>query len=694
MIKIGTIPYALFKSFSFLVFSDSLIVGAILFAVSFVNPSAGIHALFGFMSAILFGKIIGISKDNLLSGLQLYNSILVGLAIGYLFDVSIISMAFVSIAAIFTLLLSNSMHVIFGGLFNLPILNLPFAIIATIIYLASVRYGSLHMVTLSSLSVLNISILPIWLSGLLKSLGTLLFLPYDLVGIVLLLMFFVTSRINFFLVIIGYYSGTIFHGLLSGSFVYAFQDTFGFNFILISLALGGYFLIPSKRSYIIAIVGTAISAIVLDAVTAFWSSFQIPVFTLPFVLTVLLILHTLKINRFKYITLNFLKTPEQNLELWYNYKERFNATLPAPRLPFSGEWTVYQGFDDTWTHQGLWRYAVDFIIEDVNAVSYRNEGLALEDYYCFNKPVLSPVAGEVVSVQNDLLDNPIGTVDKENNWGNFIIIYSDFGYFVELSHLVKDSIKLSVGDRVVAGEIVGRCGNSGYSPQPHLHMQCQPFNYIGSEAMLFTLSQTLCNNRLIKQEFRPEKGSKLRPMTISKKINNRLIFILDDHIEYSYTVNGVEREVLTLVVKMEIDGTYYFEDIKRGSRLYFIHNSDEFMFTAFYGNKETPLRFLATALPSLPLSEDLIIWNDVVINSLATNQNLFSGFIKSLHHALYSSVGEYKISPTGDIIGSVISKNILSSKKITSKVALDNYKGFRTISVTDRDVFHELHLKS
>lgn len=43
--------------------------------------------------------------------------------------------------------------------------------------------------------------------------------------------------------------------------------------------------------------------------------------------------------------------------------------------------------------------------------------------------------------------------------------------FVLLAHLQAGSIRVSVGQDVVAGQQVANCGNSGNSTQPHLHMQ-------------------------------------------------------------------------------------------------------------------------------------------------------------------------------------------------------------------------------
>lgn len=43
--------------------------------------------------------------------------------------------------------------------------------------------------------------------------------------------------------------------------------------------------------------------------------------------------------------------------------------------------------------------------------------------------------------------------------------------FVALCHLRRGSLAVRPGDPVRAGEVLGRCGNSGNSTEPHVHLQ-------------------------------------------------------------------------------------------------------------------------------------------------------------------------------------------------------------------------------
>ena len=43
--------------------------------------------------------------------------------------------------------------------------------------------------------------------------------------------------------------------------------------------------------------------------------------------------------------------------------------------------------------------------------------------------------------------------------------------FVLLAHLQRGSVRVAPGQEVVAGQELARCGNSGNSTQPHVHLQ-------------------------------------------------------------------------------------------------------------------------------------------------------------------------------------------------------------------------------
>jgi len=67
--------------------------------------------------------------------------------------------------------------------------------------------------------------------------------------------------------------------------------------------------------------------------------------------------------------------------------------------------------------------------------------------------------------------------DKNNPAGNYIILkVENTDNAVLLAHLMKDSIRVKQGDRIEAGQLIGKVGNSGNTSEPHLHIHCVKIN--------------------------------------------------------------------------------------------------------------------------------------------------------------------------------------------------------------------------
>lgn len=110
-----------------------------------------------------------------------------------------------------------------------------------------------------------------------------------------------------------------------------------------------------------------------------------------------------------------------------------------------------------------------------------------EDFSGFGQPVLSPVAGTVVRSVDRMRDHwsrtsPLGLVwfvlegvrevlGPTGVLGNHVAVRAEEGHVVLLAHLRHRSVTVARGDRVARGDVLGSCGNSGNSTEPHLHLQ-------------------------------------------------------------------------------------------------------------------------------------------------------------------------------------------------------------------------------
>ena len=107
----------------------------------------------------------------------------------------------------------------------------------------------------------------------------------------------------------------------------------------------------------------------------------------------------------------------------------------------------------------------------------------------FGRSILAPVSGRVEAVhdgepdhegrrsQLTLVPYMLGQARRARRGpvglaGNHVVIALDAkGPFLLLAHLQRGSVQLQPGQLVNVGDSVGRCGNSGNSTQPHLHLQ-------------------------------------------------------------------------------------------------------------------------------------------------------------------------------------------------------------------------------
>ncbi len=166
------------------------------------------------------------------------------------------------------------------------------------------------------------------------------------------------------------------------------------------------------------------------------------------------------------------------------------ALHPAPppvrlRLPFQGYWRVVQGHSCRSRHRvgGFGEnFAYDFV--HVGRPPREGSGDARRDTEesSFGLPLFSPARGRVVRVVDDVPDNDpqkeprgrsfldeLGTPDRI--FGNFVVLDLGSGAFLLVAHLQQGSVIVKPGDEIEAGQPLARCGNSGTTSTPHVHVQ-------------------------------------------------------------------------------------------------------------------------------------------------------------------------------------------------------------------------------
>jgi hypothetical protein len=141
--------------------------------------------------------------------------------------------------------------------------------------------------------------------------------------------------------------------------------------------------------------------------------------------------------------------------------------LPEPRLaippPFEGVWFAISAMLD----EGSWDY--DFVVKDERYASGPTESPdRLDGFYAWGRTVVAPVDGVVTRTENATVDNPPGAMPDDPGVNNGVWLSLPDGTTLILVHFMRGSVLVGKG-AIAAGTPLGHVGNSGRSPNPHLH---------------------------------------------------------------------------------------------------------------------------------------------------------------------------------------------------------------------------------
>jgi hypothetical protein len=169
-------------------------------------------------------------------------------------------------------------------------------------------------------------------------------------------------------------------------------------------------------------------------------------------------------------------------------RSTISVEVPVLSAPVAGVWRVINS-------PGHQPFAYDLAaVDPKNGSTMSKSRLAhifgqarVEDSYSWGKPVKSPVSGTILVVSDHAPDREslnlvldltkmftarpeLSSDDIRPFAGNYIII--DAGnIYVFVAHLRADSIRVQTGDSVRTGQVLGEVGSSGFTLEPHLHIQ-------------------------------------------------------------------------------------------------------------------------------------------------------------------------------------------------------------------------------
>lgn len=149
-------------------------------------------------------------------------------------------------------------------------------------------------------------------------------------------------------------------------------------------------------------------------------------------------------------------------------------------FPLEGAWWAIQAADWSDFHKTevySQPYAIDLVKLGADNLAYRGNGRSLDDHYSWDQPVYATAGGKVAHICYDMPDMLPGAIPDQailrgelsRILGNTVAISHANGEFSYFAHLQQASITVNVGEVIRRGTLIGRVGNSGNSPGPHLH---------------------------------------------------------------------------------------------------------------------------------------------------------------------------------------------------------------------------------
>jgi hypothetical protein len=198
-------------------------------------------------------------------------------------------------------------------------------------------------------------------------------------------------------------------------------------------------------------------------------------------------------------------------------------------------------------------------------------------------------------------------VDSQRNWGNLVIIADPRGFHVELSHLRCGSLRVALGQWVVRGQALGEVGNSGCSPQPHLHVQAQAGGRIGDPTIPFRFGMQRRDGAL-RLDGLPAAGSSVESVPVDTGLAQALDLVPGGCLRFRGGRDRGGPAIVVLRVGRALDGSLTLET-ERG-RLILGRHAGSLRIWRCEGD-DPWLALLQRALPSLPLCRlDGLAWHD------------------------------------------------------------------------------------
>jgi urea transporter/murein DD-endopeptidase MepM/ murein hydrolase activator NlpD len=694
---------SILNSYGQIFYSMNKVLSALVLIATFFSPNLGLSGLCAIVFTNVVGHVIGINRKLIEEGLYGFNSLLLGLFLAYQYEINSTFILLFVVSLALLLIISVWLFGIFSR-HGLPFLSFPFIITYCIISMSAGSFTNVllnedlvyvgnHIARQQGTYVYQLAhslddlVLPNAVLIYLKTLAGTFFQTSLLAGILIASGLLYFSRIAFSLSLLGFFSAYFFYSAFGADVNELNLNLVGSNFIFMAIGIGCFYIVPNSYSYLAVFCLTPILIMLMIFLNKVMFVFQLKSFTLSFSVIISLFLLFLQhrwFHQFLHLVTIQYYSAEKTIYKYITSINRFkNEHLAKIQLPFWGDWYVSQGYNGKITHLGDWGKALDFVIVDESNETYQNNGHKREDYYCYNKPVLAPLDGYIYSILNTVEENEIAGVNTVDNWGNTLVMNHLNGTFSQISHVKKDSFKVSVGEYVTKGTVLATCGNSGRSPEPHIHFQLQMDPKVGAKTIEYPVSYFIekeNSKQILRVSEVPKQDTVISNVEVNSLLSESFAFLPGHKVRFieEKTAEVVEWEVFTDQWNRKY---IYCQQTK--SVAYFVNDGTMFYFFDFEGTRKSLLFhfYLASYRVLLGCHEGvqvndlipLIHFNNKVVQILQDFVAPFYLFTKAEYQSSYIQVDNVHDPSVATLKSSVEAKFInLRFRKIEFEIKLSN----------------------
>ncbi|MBD8045997.1 MAG: M23 family metallopeptidase [Clostridium argentinense] len=186
------------------------------------------------------------------------------------------------------------------------------------------------------------------------------------------------------------------------------------------------------------------------------------------------------------VVINYSKNNKQMTQTYDIYLKAYESKNQYI-FPLRGTWIVTDIYSSIDSHRWCYNSEFAFDVGQLNKdfMLIHKENMENKEYTHYGKDIIAIGDGRVVEVYNDFPEYSLGYKNKmershydelekvhgpiPRSAGNYVVIEHENKEYSFYCHMIPNSVQVKKGQKVKAGEVLGKLGSSGNSNCPHLH---------------------------------------------------------------------------------------------------------------------------------------------------------------------------------------------------------------------------------